>query len=310
MNRRPTAGAADRLRSAADLRSVLDLAADLADLDGGEAIAPVLLRGLAGTVGADAATLTHLHLDTQHEVVVRWPAVPPDKRVLEGYPVLGHTHPLRAPIRSMPRPPAHPDAAVRISDVLSERAWRASALHRDVMTGTADQLCLPLHRRDGAVRAVTLTRHAGTFTDRQRDLLVASGPHVAAALRRAPVNRTMGFQLAPRPGWVPLSTAPGVHGLAPSPPRDDAEEPRRPADAGNPGTLSGRESQVLALVVDGLTDAQIARRLDLRPSTVSRHLHRIYSRHGLANRAAAARFYGSLALAGALPAAGTPMSGG
>ena len=56
---------------------------------------------------------------------------------------------------------------------------------------------------------------------------------------------------------------------------------------------------MLAHVVDGLTDAQIARRLDLRPSTVSRHLHRIYTRHGLANRAAAARFYAGLSMIGA-----------
>ena len=98
---RPGAGA-DRLRAAADLRAAFDLASDLVELDSGEAIGPVLLRGLASMVGADAATLTHLDLDSQHEVVIRWPADPLERRVLDGYRALGRTHPLREPIRSMP----------------------------------------------------------------------------------------------------------------------------------------------------------------------------------------------------------------
>jgi len=39
-----------------------------------------------------------------------------------------------------------------------------------------------------------------------------------------------------------------------------------------------------------VTDAQVARRLGLRPATVSKHLHRVYARFGLRNRADATRY--------------------
>lgn len=51
--------------------------------------------------------------------------------------------------------------------------------------------------------------------------------------------------------------------------------------------LTSREREVLTLVAQGLGDAQIARRLGVAPATMSKHLHRIYRRHGVANRAAA-----------------------
>jgi DNA-binding NarL/FixJ family response regulator len=73
---------------------------------------------------------------------------------------------------------------------------------------------------------------------------------------------------------VPLSTAPGVATKA------------APRPATN--RLSAREHEVLEHVARGLTDAQIAHRLALRPATVSKHLHRVYQRLGVANRAQAA----------------------
>ena len=56
------------------------------------------------------------------------------------------------------------------------------------------------------------------------------------------------------------------------------------------GLLSPRELEVLHLVAEGATDAQVARRLGLQSSTVSKHLSRIYARLGLPNRAAAVRY--------------------
>jgi len=41
----------------------------------------------------------------------------------------------------------------------------------------------------------------------------------------------------------------------------------------------------------GLTDVRIARRLGVSPATASRQLIRIYQRHDLTNRAAAAGLY-------------------
>jgi DNA-binding NarL/FixJ family response regulator len=52
--------------------------------------------------------------------------------------------------------------------------------------------------------------------------------------------------------------------------------------------LSARELEVLRLVAEGLSDAEIAERLALSPHTVHRHVANIRTELGLASRAAAA----------------------
>jgi DNA-binding CsgD family transcriptional regulator len=54
--------------------------------------------------------------------------------------------------------------------------------------------------------------------------------------------------------------------------------------------LSGRELEVLRLVADGLTNAQVAERLFLSPKTVSSHLVSIFGKLGVTSRASATRF--------------------
>jgi DNA-binding NarL/FixJ family response regulator len=56
----------------------------------------------------------------------------------------------------------------------------------------------------------------------------------------------------------------------------------RPGPAGGP--LSGRERQVVAAVVDGLSNDEIAGRLGISPKTVESHLRRVFERHRLASR--------------------------
>jgi len=92
--------------------------------------------------------------------------------------------------------------------------------------------------------------------------------HVAAAVQRARPRRSLALQSAPEAAWVPI------------------------APAGGAGALSARELEVLRLVAEGLTDAQVATRLRLSPRTVSKHLQRIYARFGVPNRAAAAALLG------------------
>jgi DNA-binding NarL/FixJ family response regulator len=54
--------------------------------------------------------------------------------------------------------------------------------------------------------------------------------------------------------------------------------------------LSPREVEVLRLVADGLTDAQVADQLYLSPRTVSQHMRNIFNKIGVSSRAAATRF--------------------
>lgn len=57
-----------------------------------------------------------------------------------------------------------------------------------------------------------------------------------------------------------------------------------------PAGLSGREAEVLRLVAQGLTNAQIAEKLVLSPYTVNAHLRSIYGKIGVSSRAAATRW--------------------
>ena len=56
-----------------------------------------------------------------------------------------------------------------------------------------------------------------------------------------------------------------------------------------PFGLSAREAEVLRLVAEGLTNAQVADRLFVTPRTVNAHLTAVYGKLGVANRAAAIR---------------------
>jgi pimeloyl-ACP methyl ester carboxylesterase/DNA-binding CsgD family transcriptional regulator len=62
------------------------------------------------------------------------------------------------------------------------------------------------------------------------------------------------------------------------------EAPDPPAD---PGELTRRETEVLALVAAGLSDREIAERLVLSPHTVHRHVANVRTKLGLPTRAAA-----------------------
>lgn len=234
----------------------------------------VLLGGLAELVGADSVTLTHLDLRNGREVVLPWPLAVPDPERVQRYAAVAASHPLRPQLRRLgTRSPAAPP--LRISDVLSSRSWRTTPLYRESHRGIADQMALALGVSGTAVRAVTLSRFTGRFTDRQQELLGRTRVHLRHAVARAPLAGQLGIQIAPRLDRVPLADAPGL--------RRSDEEPA--------ANLSGRERQVLALVAQGLTDVQVARRLQLSPATVSRHLHRIYVRLELPNRAAAVQHY-------------------
>jgi DNA-binding CsgD family transcriptional regulator len=81
----------------------------------------------------------------------------------------------------------------------------------------------------------------------------------------------------------------GVRGLARGP---------RPATRANPANLTARETQVLALVTEGLRNADIARRLFVSPKTVDHHVSAILAKLGVRTRGEAARAAARLGING------------
>jgi DNA-binding CsgD family transcriptional regulator len=74
---------------------------------------------------------------------------------------------------------------------------------------------------------------------------------------------------------------------APTAPEQASTPPSLPP---YPAGLTPREVEVLGLVAQGLTNAQVAEALFLSPRTVHRHLNSIYHKLGVSSRTAAARF--------------------
>jgi DNA-binding CsgD family transcriptional regulator len=259
------------LLRAGDLRAVLGYAESALTVKRFAEVEPLLLGRLADVVGCEAATLTHLDLRSQREVAVLWPAARAAATPLERYAGLGSTHPLRPTVTQRLRERRLDGPPLRISDVLGRREWREHPLRREVMPDVDDQMSLPVRARGGAVHVVAVARSGRPFSDRQRELLGTCAGHLAAALRRVRRDGQHALQIAPTLRWVPAVEAPGL--------------------ADRAGALSDREREVLALVAAGLTDAQVARSLGLRPATVSKHLHRIYGRLELPNRVAAVRYW-------------------
>jgi DNA-binding CsgD family transcriptional regulator len=69
-----------------------------------------------------------------------------------------------------------------------------------------------------------------------------------------------------------------------------AHRPKRQSLAPNPG-LTGREREILNLLADGLSNKEIAGKLDLSPYTVKNHLARIYGKLRARSRTAAVMAY-------------------
>ena len=83
----------------------------------------------------------------------------------------------------------------------------------------------------------------------------------------------------------------GIHSHLGTGTGDVASAP--PAKAGAPtypDDLSAREVEVLRLLSQGWSDAQIAQHLVISPRTVNRHTTSIYSKIGVSSRSAATRY--------------------
>ncbi|HEX6339617.1 LuxR C-terminal-related transcriptional regulator [Umezawaea sp.] len=169
---------------------------------------------------------------------------------------------LRGLFRSL-RTPGWAREALGVADAEHHRLHRAVAATLDAMSGPAGTVVLldGVHHADPA--SIALLDHLVRRGPRTPILLVvAHDPHRAPASLAAVLDEAGRY----RP--------------------DDAIAPVvRLVDAGR-HRLTQREHTVLAVLAEGLTADAIARRLDISPRTVHRHLQHLYRKLGTADRLA------------------------
>ncbi len=74
------------------------------------------------------------------------------------------------------------------------------------------------------------------------------------------------------------------------------------ARAAGPAGLTARESDVLALLAQGMSNKGIARELAISPKTVGNHVEHVYSKLGVSNRTGAAMYAMQYGIVGSVPA--------
>lgn len=159
--------------------------------------------------------------------------------------------------------------ARRISDLLSQEELRSLSVYRDVLApmGCEYAASVPLAIGRDVVTRVRLIRGGTDFSESELGLLDLMQPHLVGALQRARAKRG---RLQPADEETPREAQadPRVHDL-------------------KARGLTDRETHVLALVGEGMSNASIASSLGIKVRTVKKHLERIFSKLGVTNRTTA-----------------------
>jgi DNA-binding CsgD family transcriptional regulator len=148
--------------------------------------------------------------------------------------------------------------ALKFSDILSMRELRRLELHAYVCRplGVDYVMKLFLPARDGIAAALVFDRGRRDFSERDRLVLELLQPHLAS-LRVAAHNRRVLAAL-------------------------EANEPSVEV-----ASLTRREREILELVAEGRSNAEIAERLWISVGTVRIHLQHVYEKLGVRSRTAA-----------------------
>ncbi|MEU9074712.1 response regulator [Kitasatospora sp. NPDC004745] len=195
--------------------------------------------------------------------------------------LLADDHPVvRAGLRAVLE--GEPDFEIVAEAATAERAVELAA------QGTVDVVLMDLQfgpgsAMNGAQATAAITARAGA----PRVLVVTTYDSDADTLPALEAGAT-GYLLKDAPpeelAQAVRAAAAGRSALAPSVADRLLERMRTPAAA-----LSARETEVLGLVADGLTNQQVSQRLHLSQATVKSHLVHIYTKLGVDSRTAAVR---------------------
>jgi len=156
-------------------------------------------------------------------------------------------------------------AAVRLSDLVDRRRYRELPIYRDYYAPARIEhmLDLGLPPGHGWHRSLLFYRRKGErdFSDRDRAVLEALRPHLARLEAEAVVRRRLA----------------------------EAMRQRDPAGAPDPcDQLTAREREVVDLVSEGKTNAEVGAQLRISAATVKKHLEHVYEKLGVSGRTAAA----------------------
>lgn len=156
--------------------------------------------------------------------------------------------------------------AVALSELISPRRFRQLELYCEYFRhcGVEHMLDLGLAGPIPRYRSLILFRPPGErdFSGRDRAVLEALRPH----LRRLEAHAELRRRVAALEGT----------------------QDTRPPGAAAPTGLTPREREIVRLVAEGKTNAEIAAILWVAPSTVKKHLEHVYEKLGVGRRAAAA----------------------
>ncbi|MFF2748931.1 response regulator [Kitasatospora sp. NPDC058048] len=195
--------------------------------------------------------------------------------------LIADDHPVvRAGLRAVLE--CEPDFAIVAEAATAERAVELAA-EPGVDVVLMDLQFGPGSVMNGAQATAAITARAGA----PRVLVVTTYDTDADTLPALEAGAT-GYLLKDAPpeelAQAVRSAAAGRSALAPSVADRLLERMRTPAAA-----LSARETEVLGLVADGLTNQQVSQRLHLSQATVKSHLVHIYTKLGVDSRTAAVR---------------------
>nr|BFD90156.1 response regulator transcription factor [Kitasatospora sp. Xyl93] len=195
--------------------------------------------------------------------------------------LIADDHPVvRAGLRAVLE--CEPDFAIVAEAATAERAVELAA-EAGVDVVLMDLQFGPGSAMNGAQATAAITARAGA----PRVLVVTTYDTDADTLPALEAGAT-GYLLKDAPpeelAQAVRAAAAGRSALAPSVADRLLERMRTPAAA-----LSARETEVLGLVADGLTNQQVSQRLHLSQATVKSHLVHIYNKLGVDSRTAAVR---------------------
>jgi DNA-binding CsgD family transcriptional regulator len=245
--------------SRADLDAILSFLGDASTLEFDELYPAEFLARMRKLVACDVITYTEL--DRAQRVHFAGISVPEDEEDdADVYWSVVHTCPTFDY-----RDRSGDLSSVRVSDVISRRHYHELPIYQEYFRPyRIDQYVeLGLPAQPGRDRFFVLFRSIGArdFSARDRDVLEMLRPYlyrfeVDAALRRK-LSETL-CESGSTPTW---------------------------ADRAH---LTPRECEIVELVADGKTNAEIAATLWVAPSTVKKHLEHVYAKIGVGRRAAAA----------------------